>query len=310
MGDVDGDGVYDLVVGAGKGHAPEVAVFSGHDNVFKKELARFQAFAPDNQGGVSVTATEIDGTPAASIIVGSGPGTPSEVKVFGTKLAALGTAPAVFSTFKPYADDTTGVSVASGFVDFATGRNSIVTASGPGSVSMVKVFVFPLMTPLAKDAAAKTAIDKPLNTASFIPFGGNYQSGVSLTTGWLAGQLGGAKRIIVGQLAGKGTVKVFATDSRIDGGPAMYLASPSQENHAGAFREVSSFEPFAGGAQVATTSTTMGANLLVSGVSNQATRILKYDFTRADPKATTLTPMPLGEVTGLQGAAVAALGGD
>lgn len=310
MGDVDGDGVYDLVVGAGKGHAPEVAVFSGHDNVFKKELARFQAFAPENQGGISVTVADIDGGTADNIIVGSGPGTPSEVKVFSAKLAAVGTAPALFSTFKPYADDTTGVSLASGFVDFATGRNSIVTASGPGSVSMVKVFVFPLLTPLAKDGAAKATIDKPLNTASFIPFGGNYQSGVSLTTGWLAGQLGGAKRIIVGQLAGKGTVKVFATDSRIDGGPAMYLASPSQENHAGAFREISSFEPFSGGAQVATTSTTMGASLLVSGTAGQATRILKYDFTRADPKATTLTPVPLGEVAGLQGASVAALGGD
>jgi hypothetical protein len=29
MGDVDGDGVYDLLVGAGKDHAPEVVVYSG-----------------------------------------------------------------------------------------------------------------------------------------------------------------------------------------------------------------------------------------------------------------------------------------
>ncbi len=314
MGDVDGDGILDLVVGAGKGHAPEIAVFSGHDNVFKKELARFQPFAPENQGGVSVTVAQIDGTPADNIIVGSGPGAPSEVRVFSTKLAALGTAPALFSNFKPYADDTTGVSVASGFVDFATGRNSIVTASGPGSVSMVKVFVFSLMTPIAKsgDSAPKATVDKPLNTASFIPFGGNYQSGVSLTTGWLAGQLGGAKRIVVGQLAGKGTVKVFATESRLDGGPGIYVGSPSQQEHGGPFREISSFEPFSGadGAQVATTSTTMGANLLVTGTAGQATRILKYDFTRADPKVTTLTPTPLGEVAGLKGAAVAALGGD
>jgi hypothetical protein len=33
------------------------------------------------------------------------------------------------------------VSVASGFVDFSTGRYSIVTAPGPGSPAQVKVFV-------------------------------------------------------------------------------------------------------------------------------------------------------------------------
>ncbi|MDT5184103.1 MAG: hypothetical protein QOI29_2261, partial [Mycobacterium sp.] len=144
------------------------------------------------------------------------------------------------------------------------------------------------------------------------PFSDNYQGGVSLATGWLAGQLGGAKRIIVGQLAGKGTVKVFAGESRLDGGPAMYLSNPAHHDHSSAFREIVSFEPFSGsaGAQVAATSTTMGANLLVTGTSGQATRILKYDFTRADPKATTLTPIPLGEVAGLRGASVAALGGD
>jgi hypothetical protein len=92
----------------------------------------------------------------------------------------------------------------------------------------------------------------------------------------------------------------------------MYLSNPAHHDHSSAFREIVSFEPFSGsaGAQVAATSTTMGANLLVTGTSGQATRILKYDFTRADPKATTLTPIPLGEVAGLRGASVAALGGD
>ena len=98
---------------------------------------------------MSVTVTQIDGTTADNIIVGSGPGIPSEVRVFGTELpSSLGTAPALFSTFNPYANDRSGVSVASGFVDFATGRNSIVTAPGPGTPTQVKVFSFSLMTPL------------------------------------------------------------------------------------------------------------------------------------------------------------------
>jgi len=65
------------------------------------------------------------------------------------------------------------VIVASGFVDFATGRYSIVTAPGAGSPAQVKVFVFPLMPPIgqktasAKSENAKSAgkTDKELATA-------------------------------------------------------------------------------------------------------------------------------------------------
>ena len=48
MGDVDDDGVYDLVVGAGKDHAPEVVAYAGKAKdgkaPFATELARFEAF--------------------------------------------------------------------------------------------------------------------------------------------------------------------------------------------------------------------------------------------------------------------------
>ena len=86
MGDVDGDGVLDLIVGAGKDHAPEVVAYAGAarggKGAFGTELARFQAFAADARGGVSVAVAQIDGTPSDNIIVGSGPGIPSEVKVY------------------------------------------------------------------------------------------------------------------------------------------------------------------------------------------------------------------------------------
>ena len=103
-----------------------------------------------------------------------------------------------------------------------------------------------------------------------MPFGDDYRGGVSLATGWLAGSLGGAERIVVSQLA-EGTVKVYSSGSALDGGPAMYLHSP-QHGHGAAFREIASFTPFDGawGTQVATTSTTSGANLLVSGVAQGA----------------------------------------
>ena len=322
MGDVDGDGILDLIVGAGKDHAPDVVVYAGASirgkGTFGTELARFQPFNSQARGGVSVAAAQIDGTNADNVIVGSGPGLPSEVKVYQIPLAVSSSAgPALFAAFKPYGDDRSGVSIATGFVDFATGRESIVTAPGAGSATEVKVFAFPLFKQIAKAGAGGTqaaAADQPLNTASFMPFGRAYRGGVSLATGWLAGALGGAKRIVVSQLADKGTVKVFSSGSALDGGPSLYLQSPLHHDHGAQFREIASFEPFAGsaGARVATTSTTTGANLLVSGVAAGGTdaSVFKYDFVRPNAQSRTLQAMRLGQVWSGKESQPPMLGGD
>ena len=49
------------------------------------------------------------------------------------------------------------MSVATGFVDFSTGRESIVTAPGPGSPAEVKVFAFPLLKPIGKARSRRHA---------------------------------------------------------------------------------------------------------------------------------------------------------
>jgi hypothetical protein len=236
------------------------------------------------------------------------------VKVYSSKLPPTrGVAPAIFSTFQPYGGDQSGVSLAAGLVDFASGRNSIVTAPGAGSAGEVKMFVFPLLTALANgNHAGMSSIDKPVKSASFFPFGNTYNGGVSLGTGWLAGQLGGAQRVVVSQLSGRGTVKIFSTGSALDGGPSMYLHNPSQHDHSATFREIGSFDPFAegSGTRIATSSTTTGANLLVSGSTAEGSHVLKFDFLRADAKATTLKAVSLGEVPSLAGSRVVAVAGN
>src|SRR5215472_8517653 len=101
MGDVDGDGILDLIVGSGAGHAPEVVAYAGASirgkGTFGTELARFQAFESAARGGVSVAAAQIDGETSDNIIVGSGPGVPNEVKVYQTQLSSSpGVVPALF----------------------------------------------------------------------------------------------------------------------------------------------------------------------------------------------------------------------
>jgi hypothetical protein len=233
-------------------------------------------------------------------------------------------APALFSTFSPYAGSRSGLSLTTGFVDYSTGRFSIVTAPGAGEAAEVKVFAFPLLKPMRKgtntnsstghDGMQAAGPGQPVNTASFKPFGDDYRGGVSLATGWLAGSLGGAERIVVSQLADAGTVKVFSSGSALDPGPALYLRSPADHGRRPTFREVGSFSPFDGtsGTRVATTSTTTGAHLLVSGVPSQGktASVLKYDFVRPDAKATTLSAIRLGEVSSGAGSQPAILGGD
>jgi FtsP/CotA-like multicopper oxidase with cupredoxin domain len=325
MGDVNDDNVLDLIVGAGENYAPMVVAYSGRSSGGKAasetQLARFAAFDMSARGGVTVTAAQIDGTTAENIIVGSGPGIQSEVRVFGTELpSALGTAPDLFSTFNPYASDRSGVSVAAGFVDFATGRNSIITAPGPGTPTQVKVFTFSLMKPLnalPAEVAAKNKCPGPKEaaiTAAFMPFGIGYSGGVSLATGWVTGPLGGAEAIIVGQLSGPGTVKVYSSGSALQGGPKVYLQSAAAHTPIPIFTDIAEFKAFdqASGVRVATTSTTVGADLLLSGASqaDRTVRVRKFQLVKPTADADTLVARQINEVGSITGSFPGVLGGD
>jgi FtsP/CotA-like multicopper oxidase with cupredoxin domain len=314
MGDVDGDGAYDLIVGAGKGHSPEVVAYSGAagsgGKPFTTEIARFQAFDAAQTGGVSVASTQVDGRAPDNIIVGSGAGTKDRVRIFGSEFPAVGKAPATFAMFEPYGDDTSGVNLSAGFVDFLTGRNSIVTASGRGG--QVKVFSYSLMTPIGSPPAWPNNPGTPHLDAAFMPFGDGYRGPISVATGWLAGQYGGAEAIAVGQLSGAGMVKVFSTTTTLQGAPKMYLHSAMMHELASDFSQIAAFKPFGtvSAVRVATTSTTIGADLLASGGSGGNLKIEKYRLRWSNPNDHELTAMPVHAVWSGTGTAPAVVGGD
>ena len=102
-----------------------------------------------------------------------------------------------------------------------------------GSMAQVKVFNFRLMTPIDHKKRTGPGADqcepsdnKPAVTNAFMPFGMGYRGGLSLATGWLAGSLGGAERIVVGQLTVPGEVKVYSSGSRLEGWPCRRRPYP------------------------------------------------------------------------------------
>ena len=88
-GDINGDGTPDLVVGAGAGAGPSVAVFDGTALVSggaRRFAEDFNAYDPGFQGGVFVAVGDVDGDGSADIITGAGLGAPHVTVVSGRSL--------------------------------------------------------------------------------------------------------------------------------------------------------------------------------------------------------------------------------
>jgi hypothetical protein len=79
-GTVSGNGVAEIMTGAGAGGGPHVKVFDGRSGA---EQDSFYAYDPAFAGGVSVAASDIVGDGFADVVTGAGAGGGPNVKVFG-----------------------------------------------------------------------------------------------------------------------------------------------------------------------------------------------------------------------------------
>jgi len=180
-GDVNGDGLADIIVGTDTGSS-QVKVFDGATNAL---IASFFAY-PGFTGGVRVGAGDVNADGAADIITGTGPGAAGgNVKVFD---GSTGTLIRNFLAFDP--GFTGGVFVAGGDVN-GDGVADIIVGTDTGS-SQVKVF----------DGATNAVI------ASFFAYPG-FTGGVRVGAGDVNGD--GVTDIITstGPGATGGNVKVF-----------------------------------------------------------------------------------------------------
>jgi hypothetical protein len=131
VGDVNGDGTPDYVLGPGSGGTPNVRVYSGNGLGL---LQSYNAFAPAFTGGVYVAAGDINNDGKADLIAGAGAGGGPQVSVFS------GADQSTLSSFFAYTPTFSGgVTVGAGDVNH-DGRADIITAPASGSPANVKVF--------------------------------------------------------------------------------------------------------------------------------------------------------------------------
>ena len=207
-GDLDGNGVDEIVTGPGPGtmYGPHVRAFS-HDGTAVAGVS-FLAYGTPKYG-VNVAAGDIDGDGYDEIVTGAGPGA-----VFGPHVRAFnhdggaGTTPVSGVSYFAYGTPKWGVNVCCGDID-GDGFDEIVTGVGPGAV------YGPHVRGWNVDGGTATA----MSSVSFLAYGTN-KFGVNVTCGDVDSD--GIDEIITG--AGPGVV--FAGHVRgwnFDGGSVSTL---------------------------------------------------------------------------------------
>jgi FG-GAP-like repeat len=153
-GDVNGDGIEDIITSIGPGGGPLVIVYNG---VNLAPIRAFFAYDIHYKGGVKVAAGDVTGDGKADIITAAGP----VVEVFNGATGALVRS---FTVYPPSLK--VGVNIAAGDVD-GDGRADIITGVAGNAPGQVLVF------------SGKTGA----LIRSFFPFDLRYRGGVNVAAG-------------------------------------------------------------------------------------------------------------------------------
>jgi len=210
LGDVTGDFVSDLILGAGAGGGPRVQVIDGSTRAVIRD---FFAFESTFTGGVAVASGDVNGDGVDDIAIAAGFGGAPRILVLD------GATGAVIRDFFAYENTLrTGVTVAIGDVD-DDGFADIVAGSGAGGGPRVRVF-----------SGETGAVLK-----DFFAYQDSLRGGVFVAAGDLNGD--GASDVITGAgpgggphvrafdlVTGKTVLDTFAYDSTFTGGVRVAVA--------------------------------------------------------------------------------------
>ena len=154
LADIDRDGAADLIVGAGVGGAPRMAIYSGTGLAAGRAdrlVPDFFALDSSLRSGVYVTAADFDGDGFADIAYSTGnTGGPRVRVVSGAVLVAnpgadVATLPAVADFFALDAADRRGIRIAARDLD-GDGKAELVVASGDKATATVRVIPYGQMS--------------------------------------------------------------------------------------------------------------------------------------------------------------------
>ncbi len=141
-GDVNRDGIADIVTGADSGGGPHVRIFDG---VSRQEIRSYFAYGFTFTGGVRVATTDFNADGVADIITGAGPGGGPHVRIVsGDTLAPL-------AGFFAYAQNFTGGVYVGGSIK---GPGSPLRSMGNATGDSADLVVASQLRPLVDQAVA------------------------------------------------------------------------------------------------------------------------------------------------------------
>jgi carbonic anhydrase len=190
LGDVNADGVPDIITAPGPGGGPQINVYDGSTGQL---IRSFFAFNPSFAGGAYVAAGDVDADGADDVIVGADAGGGPNVIVFvDSSITGGGPIEQLYNFMAFNTSFTGGVRVAAGDVN-GDGFADIICGAGPGGGPNVTVF----------SGATGQAIQ------SFFAYNAAFAGGVYVASADVNGD--GNADIIVGAGAGGGpNVTVFS----------------------------------------------------------------------------------------------------